>query len=164
MATLTGRLQVFLDCSRLPTWPIPSIWTLSNPGTSVAQVKGDRRGTTLTIPGSGQRSLLGTAISVEDAAQAHRLRQHYAPTAHRPRHPGLPKRSTPPRRRSPGARLHDLSAQHRAHSLPLVRRAGIDFDDDEGGRYLSPPTRRSATRGEIVRCRVPVPLTYATTP
>ena len=48
----------------------------------VLQVKGDRKGTTLTIPGSGPRSLLGTAIPVEDAAQAHRLRQHYAPTAH----------------------------------------------------------------------------------
>lgn len=48
----------------------------------VLQVKGDRPGSPLTIPGSGPRRLVGTVIPVENAAQAQRVRQHYAPTAH----------------------------------------------------------------------------------
>lgn len=48
----------------------------------VLQVKGDRPGTSLTIPGSDPRRLMTTAIPVENAAQALRVRQHYAPTAH----------------------------------------------------------------------------------
>lgn len=48
----------------------------------VLQVKGDRPGTSLTIPGSGPQHLVGTVIPVASAAQAQRLRQHYDPTAH----------------------------------------------------------------------------------